>query len=50
MLLTSKADSNIKLFFPVGGFAYDNGINSSNSDGFYLSSTLASSKNEEISL
>ena len=50
MLLTSKADSNIKLFFPIGGFAYDNGISSSNSDGFYLSSTLASNKTEEISL
>ena len=49
-LLTSKADSNIKLFFPIGGFAQDNNINSSNADGFYWSSTLSGGKNEGRSL
>ena len=49
-LLTSKADSNIKLFFPIGGFAQNNNINSSNADGFYWSSTLSDGKNEGRSL
>lgn len=44
LVLTSKADSSKKLFFPAAGYCNNGSVNNVGSDGDYWSSSLGSSK------
>lgn len=49
LVLTSKADSNVKLFFPAAGFCYSGSVSNVGSSGCYWSRSLYASSKQNAS-